>query len=43
MVRVKDDGVGIPTDMVETIFELFVQSRRTLDRSAVDSASVSRS
>jgi len=34
VVRVKDDGVGIPRDMFETIFELFVQSRRTLDRSA---------
>jgi two-component system CheB/CheR fusion protein len=34
VLRVKDDGVGIPKDMFETIFELFVQARRTLDRSA---------
>jgi two-component system CheB/CheR fusion protein len=34
VVRVTDDGVGIPQDMLETIFELFVQSKRTLDRSA---------
>jgi two-component system CheB/CheR fusion protein len=34
VVRVKDDGVGILKEMCETIFELFVQSRRTLDRSA---------
>jgi two-component system CheB/CheR fusion protein len=34
VVRVKDDGVGIPKDMCETIFELFVQARRTLDRSS---------
>jgi two-component system, chemotaxis family, CheB/CheR fusion protein len=33
VVRVKDTGVGIPAEMLETIFELFVQSRRTLDRS----------
>ncbi|WP_437910646.1 chemotaxis protein CheB [Sorangium sp. So ce327] len=34
VVRVKDDGVGIPKDMLDTVFELFVQSSRTLDRSA---------
>lgn len=34
VVRVKDDGVGIPKEMCETIFELFVQARRTLDRSS---------
>ncbi len=33
MVRVRDDGVGIPKDVLHTVFELFVQSRRTLDRS----------
>ena len=34
VIRVKDDGAGIPKDMLESIFELFVQSRRTLDRAA---------
>jgi two-component system CheB/CheR fusion protein len=34
VIRVRDDGVGIPPEMLESIFELFVQSRRTLDRSA---------
>jgi two-component system CheB/CheR fusion protein len=33
-VRVKDDGAGIPADLLESVFELFVQSRRTLDRAA---------
>ena len=33
VVRVKDDGAGMPKEMLETAFELFVQSRRTLDRS----------
>jgi two-component system CheB/CheR fusion protein len=32
VVRVHDNGTGIPTDMLESIFELFVQSGRTLDR-----------
>jgi two-component system CheB/CheR fusion protein len=31
--RLKDDGVGLPPEMVESVFELFVQSKRTLDRS----------
>jgi len=31
-IRVKDDGAGIPKDMLDSAFELFVQSRRTLDR-----------
>ena len=31
--RLKDDGVGLPPEMAESIFELFVQSKRTLDRS----------
>jgi two-component system CheB/CheR fusion protein len=30
----KDNGAGIPPDMLESIFDLFVQSRRTLDRAA---------
>jgi len=33
VVWVRDDGVGISRDMLETAFELFVQSNRTLDRS----------
>jgi two-component system CheB/CheR fusion protein len=33
MVRVKDDGMGIPHEMLDSVFDLFVQSRRTLDRS----------
>jgi two-component system, chemotaxis family, CheB/CheR fusion protein len=31
--RIKDDGVGLPPEMAESVFELFVQSKRTLDRS----------
>jgi len=34
VVRVTDDGAGIPVDMLESVFDLFVQSRRTLDRAA---------
>ena len=34
VVRVRDDGVGIPSGMLDSIFDLFVQSSRTLDRSA---------
>ncbi len=34
LVRVRDDGVGIARDMLDSVFELFVQSARTLDRSA---------
>jgi two-component system, chemotaxis family, CheB/CheR fusion protein len=33
VLRVKDDGAGIPQDMLADVFELFVQSKRTLDRS----------
>ncbi len=33
VVRVRDNGRGIPPHMLETIFELFVQSDDTLDRS----------
>jgi two-component system CheB/CheR fusion protein len=32
VLRVKDDGVGIPQAMLDDVFELFVQSHRTLDR-----------
>ncbi|HLK89149.1 MAG TPA: chemotaxis protein CheB [Polyangia bacterium] len=31
--RLKDDGVGLLPEMAESIFDLFVQSKRTLDRS----------
>jgi two-component system CheB/CheR fusion protein len=31
-IRVRDDGVGIPKDMLDSAFDLFVQSHRTLDR-----------
>ena len=31
--RLRDDGVGLPPEMTESVFELFVQSKRTLDRS----------
>jgi two-component system CheB/CheR fusion protein len=33
-IHVIDDGAGIPPAMLESVFDLFVQSRRTLDRSA---------
>jgi PAS domain S-box-containing protein len=33
VVRVRDDGVGIPTDLLPSIFDLFVQGERSLDRS----------
>jgi two-component system CheB/CheR fusion protein len=32
VVRVRDDGAGIARDMLETVFDLFVQAGRTLDR-----------
>jgi two-component system CheB/CheR fusion protein len=32
VIRVSDDGVGIPKEMLESAFDLFVQSNRTLDR-----------
>jgi two-component system CheB/CheR fusion protein len=32
VLRVKDDGVGIPPDVLGDVFELFVQSTHTLDR-----------
>jgi two-component system CheB/CheR fusion protein len=34
VIRVRDDGAGIPHNMLDSVFELFVQSSRTLDRSA---------
>ena len=33
VVRVRDDGAGIPRHLLDTVFELFVQSTQTLDRS----------
>ena len=32
VIRIKDDGVGIAPDMIEAIFDLFVQPNRTLER-----------
>ena len=32
-VRVRDSGVGIPQDLLHTVFELFAQADRSLDRS----------
>jgi two-component system CheB/CheR fusion protein len=34
LIRIKDNGVGIAKEMLDSVFELFVQSARTLDRSA---------
>jgi len=33
VIRVKDNGIGIQPDMLNRIFDLFVQGERTLDRS----------
>jgi two-component system CheB/CheR fusion protein len=33
VIRVRDDGAGIGPEMLEAVFDLFVQSGRTLDRS----------
>ncbi len=33
VLRVADDGVGIAKEMLDNVFDLFVQSKRTLDRS----------
>jgi two-component system, sensor histidine kinase len=32
-VRISDTGIGIPPDMLGTVFELFAQTKRALDRS----------
>jgi two-component system CheB/CheR fusion protein len=32
VIRVRDDGVGIPGEMLESVFDLFVQSPMTIDR-----------
>ena len=34
VIRVRDDGAGIRADMLDSVFDLFVQSSRTLDRAA---------
>jgi two-component system, chemotaxis family, CheB/CheR fusion protein len=33
VVRIKDNGVGISRQMLDSVFDLFVQARHTLDRS----------
>ena len=33
LIRVKDNGEGIPADMLERVFDLFAQGERTIDRS----------
>jgi len=33
IVRVRDDGMGIPPHLLERVFDLFAQGERTLDRS----------
>ena len=33
VVRIRDDGVGIPADLLPRVFDLFVQGDRSLDRS----------
>ncbi len=34
VIRVRDDGAGISHEMLDSVFDLFVQSNRTLERSA---------
>lgn len=34
VIRVRDSGVGIPAEQLSTIFDLFVQGERSLERSA---------
>jgi two-component system CheB/CheR fusion protein len=34
LVQVRDNGVGIPKEMLDSVFELFVQSNRSLERAA---------
>ncbi|HMI87031.1 MAG TPA: chemotaxis protein CheB [Polyangiaceae bacterium] len=34
VIRVRDDGMGIAPDILDSVFELFVQSARTIDRAA---------
>src|SRR5262249_22104544 len=32
-IAVRDNGIGMPTDMLATVFDLFTQADRTIDRS----------
>src|SRR5262249_21779757 len=34
VLRVTDNGMGIPPELIERVFDLFAQGERTLDRSA---------
>ena len=33
VIRIRDDGIGIPADLLPKVFDLFTQSERSLDRS----------
>jgi PAS domain S-box-containing protein len=33
VIRVKDDGIGMSPELLETVFDMFVQGKRALDRS----------
>lgn len=33
VIRIEDDGEGIPPEMIDRIFDIFVQSKSTIDRS----------
>ena len=32
-ITVRDNGIGMPADMLATVFDLFTQADRTIDRS----------
>ena len=42
-ISVKDNGIGIPKDKLDAIFDMFAQVDRSLERRTADSASASRS